>query len=158
MSPEEARNTIRLLNERLVEVGLGWVVDQVAAVVERGVDEQTHFVFQNFELGELARRPGPKSEGLTTHVYSEEEELKILIAAIRAAVIDLHKIEESVFARLRTETITFYPDLPADFASRGYDRQADEEFKVTLTGLERRKSAVAELEAHLAELENLVAA
>lgn len=156
MTPEEADEIIRRLNLVLREAGLAWVVQQVAAVVERGVDESTHFTFQNFELDQPAKRPGPKSEALTTRAYTEEEELRILIAAIRSAVIDRYQIEESAFERLKTETIAFYPDLPTGFADRGYDRQVDEEFKLTLANLKRRRDAIQELEAHLAELEALL--
>ncbi|MDX6577324.1 MAG: hypothetical protein QOE96_3277 [Blastocatellia bacterium] len=159
MSPQEARETIRGLNELLTKFGLGWVVQQVAAVVERGVDQKTHIVYQGSEPDQPLRRPGPKAEALTTRAYSEHEELRLLIAAIRSVGIDLYQIEKSALAGLGSpNNIRFAPDLPAGFEDRGYDRRASEGFESTVASLEQRSEAVEELSKHLVELERLARA
>jgi hypothetical protein len=159
MSPEEAGEIIRRLNIALRENGLDWVVQQVAAIVERGVEERKRVALESFARGKSSKKTGPKSEAITTRPFSEEEELRLLLLAIRSAVIDTHQIEESALAGLKTERIAFRPDVNEEFKDKGYSGmnvQGGERFDSSQEDLSKRKRYVEQLDSILAELESVI--
>src|ERR1051325_3774781 len=110
MNTEELRRLITELNAMLKRVGLDWVVQEVSSVIERGVEERKQVDIQSFDItGQPLKKRGPKSEATTTRPFGETEELDLLLAAVRAAVIHTFEIRKHAVEMLQPVRTTPQP-------------------------------------------------
>jgi hypothetical protein len=165
MNSEEARNIIVRLNASLKKAGLDWVVQEVSTVVERGIEEQKQVAFESFDASdEPITKRGRKAEVTVTRPLTEMEELRLLVASVRAAVVDLNEIQEKALLGLMTEEasspqIAFRPDIPEGFEDKGYsitDARRGYAFDLSLKEVEVQKQRIARLRAVILQLEEII--
>jgi hypothetical protein len=104
-----------------------WVVEEVSRVIESGVEEKKSVAFETFSLeGEGIARRGPKSEVTATRSYTDEEQLRLVLDAIKSVLVDGSDIRLSIFDNLaadaRNAVIRFEPDVPSEIQERGFLR------------------------------------
>lgn len=125
MRPEDVRDNTTKLNQLLREKGLLWVVEEVSRVIEDGVEEKKAVSFESFTLeGNVIPRRGPKSEVTATRPYTDEEQLELLLDAVKAVLVDGAQIRAEIFAKLVAEipdaVVRFEPDIPSEIQERGF--------------------------------------
>jgi hypothetical protein len=167
MNSEEARNAIVRLNATLKKVGLDWVVQQVSTVVERGIEERSEVAFESFdESDEPIQKRGRKTVVTITRPLTEMEELRLLVASVRAAVIDVNETQEKALLGLKTEgasipQIAFRPDIPEGFEDKGYsitEAQRGHGLDLSTENVEAQKQGIARLRANIIRLEEMIRA
>ena len=125
MREEDIRDNTTRLNHLLREKGLLWVVEEVSRVIEHGVEEKKSVSFETFSLeGEAIPRRGPKSEVTATRPYTDEEQLELLLDAVKSVLVDGAQIRSEIFRKLAqglpNAAIQFEPDVPSDIQERGF--------------------------------------
>src|SRR5205823_5370730 len=99
---------------------------EVSTVVERGIEERKEVAFESFdESDEPIKKRGRKTEVTITRPLTEMEELRLLVASVRAAVVDANETQEKALIGLKTKEvesprIAFRPDIPEGFEDKGY--------------------------------------
>jgi hypothetical protein len=126
MNNEEVRAIISKFNSMLKAARLEWVVQEVSTVVERGVEERKEVALESFDVSGLPikKRGGRKTEVTVTRPFTDFEELRLLLAAIKTAIIDANEIQEKAILGLKSEEvpspqISFRPDVPEGFKDKG---------------------------------------
>jgi hypothetical protein len=165
MNPEEARNAIAQLNASLKKVGLDWVVQEVSIVVERGIEERKEVAFESFDASdEPIKKRGRKTEVTITRPLTELEELRLLVASVRAALVDTNETQEKALLGLKTKEfdnpqISFRPDIPEGFEDKGYsisDETRGHAFDLSVAEVEAQKQRIAHLKAAIDQLEGMI--
>jgi hypothetical protein len=143
-----ARHAFERLADTLRERRLSWLVEQVQDRIREGKPvvrsiKELHAERQNWEtVGEAVRgeklKPGRRVEFRTTEEFTEEEQLDLLLSAIRQAVLNAAAIEETV-------GVTF-PGL--SFVSE----QGDGRFSAPTAERDRRSSSLKQLRSAIDEL------
>jgi hypothetical protein len=125
MRDVDIRDNTRRLNRLLREKGLLWVVEEVSRVIAHGVEEKKAVSFEMFDIeGEPIPRRGPKSEVTATRAYTQEEQLVLLLNAVRTVLVDAAEIRAQIFRKLGEDvpgaSVQFEPDVPTDIQERGF--------------------------------------
>ena len=152
------------LNAALKKVGLDWVVQEVSAVVERGIEERKEVALQSFDAADMpTKNRGRKTEVTVTRPFTDLEELQLLVASVRAAVLDANEIQEEALLGLKGEDaaspqISFRPDVPEGFEDKGYSigGARGHPFDLSLDQVAEQKDRIARVRALIVQLEQLI--
>ncbi len=161
------RNAIIRLNAILKNVGLDGVVQEVEAVGERGIEERREVAFESFDdSDEPIKKRGRKTEVTITRPLTEMEELRLLVASVRAAVIDVNETQEKALHGLETEAastprIAFRPDIPEGFEDKGYsvsNEQRGQALDLSVDSVGAQKRKIVGLRFNISQLEEMIRA
>jgi hypothetical protein len=100
MTDAEIREVFEQLARMLRDRQMGWVVDQVRDDIRAGV---TTVRAEPIQDSSTARKLKVSADSLTSVQYSALQELELLIAAMRRAVIDAARMEQEVVQLLASE-------------------------------------------------------
>ncbi|PWU21063.1 MAG: hypothetical protein C5B50_02645 [Verrucomicrobia bacterium] len=166
MNSQDARSAIVGLNASLKRAGLDWVVQEVSRVVERGIEERKEVAFESFDAAdEPIKKRGRRTEVTITRPLTEMEELRVLVASVRASVIDVNETQEKALLGLKTKdmenpSIGFRPDIPDGFEDKGYalTDERGRPFDLSLAEVERQKQRISKLKTIIMQLEEMIRA
>jgi hypothetical protein len=108
MTPDEIREAFNQLEAMLRGHGMGWVVDEVQEAIRAG---RTTLRKEPIQDSSTARKFKVTADSLTSVAFTAEEELDLLVTAIRRAVIDAGRMEQALVSQFRDEAEA--ADVPA---------------------------------------------
>lgn len=134
-------------------------------VVERGIEERKEVAFESFDASdEPIKKRGRKTEVTITRPLTEIEELRLLVASVRASVIDANETQEKALTGLITEEVSspkiaFRPDIPEGFEDKGYsvsDARRGHAFDLSVAQVAAQKQRIARLRETIVQLEKMI--
>lgn len=100
MNDAETRDVFNQLAAMLRELGLGWVVEQVQDAIRAG---QTTPREEPIQDSFSRRKLKVSADSLTSVPFTAEQELQLLVRAIRHAVVDAGRMEQAIVTEFAVE-------------------------------------------------------